>query len=422
MSVFGVFAVLITATALLAWFNERFLRLPATIGVMAAALFLSLMLIVGARLGLPAEHWAEEVLGQVDFNAVLMQGMLSLLLFAGALHVDLNRLLERKWSILSLATVGVVLSTFLMGGLFYLLLRLFDINIPFIYALLFGALISPTDPIAVMGILRGAKAPERLETMIIGESLFNDGVGVVVFTVVLGVATAGHAISAPEVGKLFLEEAVGGALYGFVLGYVAYRMLKSVDQHTVEILITLALVTGGYYLAGVLHTSGPIAMVVAGLFIGKHGRIFGMSEGSREHRDNFWELPDEILNALLFAIIGFEILVLDPEPRLLPIVVLMIPLALVVRFVTVGAPISLLARVRDYPPSTVALMTWGGLRGGISIALALAIPASPYRDVILFVTYGIVVFSILVQGLTVGRAVRWAMVRMETREAARTGR
>jgi len=421
MSVFGVFAVLITATALLAWFNERFLRLPATIGVMAAALFLSLMLIVGARLGLPAEHWAEEVLGQIDFNAVLMQGMLSLLLFAGALHVDLNRLLERKWSILSLATVGVVLSTFLMGGLFYLLLRLFEINIPFVYALLFGALISPTDPIAVMGILRGAKAPERLETMIIGESLFNDGVGVVVFTVVLGVATAGHDISALEVGKLFMEEAVGGALYGFVLGYVAYRMLKSVDQHTVEILITLALVTGGYYLAGVLHTSGPIAMVVAGLFIGNHGRVFGMSEGSREHLDNFWELTDEILNALLFSIIGFEILVLDPEPRLLPIVVLMIPLALVVRFVTVGAPISLLARVRDYPPSTVALMTWGGLRGGISIALALAIPASPYRDVILFVTYGIVVFSILVQGLTVGRAVRWAMARMETREAARTG-
>jgi len=422
MSVFGVFAVLITATALLAWFNERFLRLPATIGVMAAALFLSLLLIVAGQLGLGAERWAEELLGQVDFNAVLMQGMLSFLLFAGALHVDLNRLLERKWSILSLATIGVVLSTFLMGGLFYLLLRLFEINIPFIYALLFGALISPTDPIAVMGVLRGAKAPKRLETMIIGESLFNDGVGVVVFTVVLGVAAAGHEASTLEVGKLFLEEAVGGALYGFALGYVAYRMLKAVDQHTVEILITLALVTGGYYLAGVLHTSGPIAMVVAGLFIGNHGRVFGMSDGSREYLDNFWELTDEILNALLFAIIGFEILVLDSEPRVLAIVALTIPLLLVVRFVTVGAPISLLARVRDYPPSTVALMTWGGLRGGISIALALAIPASPYRDLILVVTYGVVVFSILVQGLTVGRAVRWAMVRMETREAARAGR
>ena len=420
MSVFGVFAVLITATAVLAWFNERFLRLPSTIGVMAAALFVSLMLIVAAQLGLGAERWAEELLGQIDFNAVLMQGMLSFLLFAGALHVDLNRLLERKWSILSLATIGVVLSTFLMGGLFYLLLRLFDIQIPFIYALLFGALISPTDPIAVMGVLRGAKAPKRLETMIIGESLFNDGVGVVVFSVILGIAAAGHDVSALEVGKLFLEEAVGGVFYGLALGYVAYRMLRSVDQHTVEILITLALVMGGYYLAGVLHTSGPIAMVVAGLFIGNHGRVFGMSEGSRQHLDNFWELTDEILNALLFAIIGFEILVLDPEPRLLPIVALTVPLALAVRFVCVGAPISLLARVRDYPPGTVALMTWGGLRGGISIALALAIPASPYRDVIVVVTYGIVVFSILVQGLTVGRAVRWVIARIESRDASRS--
>ncbi|RKZ12857.1 sodium:proton antiporter [bacterium] len=420
MSVFGVFAVLMTATAVLAWFNERFLRLPSTIGVMAAALFVSLMLIVAAQLGLGAERWAEELLGQIDFNAVLMQGMLSFLLFAGALHVDLNRLLERKWSILSLATIGVVLSTFLMGGLFYLLLRLFDIQIPFIYALLFGALISPTDPIAVMGVLRGAKAPKRLETMIIGESLFNDGVGVVVFSVILGIAAAGHDVSALEVGKLFLEEAVGGVFYGLALGYVAYRMLRSVDQHTVEILITLALVMGGYYLAGVLHTSGPIAMVVAGLFIGNHGRVFGMSEGSRQYLDNFWELTDEILNALLFAIIGFEILVLDPEPRLLPIVALTVPLALAVRFVCVGAPISLLARVRDYPPGTVALMTWGGLRGGISIALALAIPASPYRDVIVVVTYGIVVFSILVQGLTVGRAVRWVIARIESRDASRS--
>jgi CPA1 family monovalent cation:H+ antiporter len=278
MSVFGVFAVLITATAILAWVNERFLRLPSTIGVMAAALSISLLLIVAAPLGLGAEDWAEDLLGRVDFNAVLMEGMLSFLLFAGALHVDLSRLLERKWSILSLATLGVVLSTFLLGGLFYLLLRLSGIEIPFIHALLFGALISPTDPIAVMGILRGARAPERLETMIIGESLFNDGVGVVVFTVVLGVAAAGHDLSMFDVGRLFLKEAVGGLLFGLALGYLAYRMLRAVDRATVEILITLALVMGGYHLAGVLHTSGPIAMVVAGLFIGNHGRVFGMSE------------------------------------------------------------------------------------------------------------------------------------------------
>jgi CPA1 family monovalent cation:H+ antiporter len=411
MSVFGVFAVLITATALLAWFNERFLRLPSTIGVMTAALVLSLLLIAGGWLGLGGERWAEELLGTIDFNILLMQGMLSFLLFAGALHVDLNALLERKWSILSLATIGVVLSTLLMGTLFYLLADLFGAPIPYLWALLFGALISPTDPIAVMGILRNANAPKSLESMIIGESLFNDGVGVVVFSLLLGIAASGHEVSAGEAGLLFLEEAVGGAVFGLVLGYLAYRLLRSVDQHAVEVLITLALVSGGYYLAGRLHTSGPIAMVVAGLFIGNHGRVFGMSEKSRERLDNFWELIDEILNALLFAMIGFEILILDLEPVFLPIVMFTIPLALAVRFVCVGAPISVLKLVRGYPWGTVGLMTWGGVRGGISIALALALPASPHRALILVVTYAIVVFSILVQGLSLGRAVRWAMAR-----------
>jgi len=411
MSIFGVFAVLITATALLAWFNERFLRLPSAIGVMTAALVLSLLLIFAGWLGLGGDRWAEQLLGTIDFNALLMQGMLSFLLFAGALHVDLNSLLERKWSILTLATIGVVLSTLTLGSLFYFLVKIFGMQIPYLYALLFGALISPTDPIAVMGILRNARAPKSLESMIIGESLFNDGVGVVVFSLLLGIATSGHEVTAGEAGMLFLEEAVGGVLYGLALGYLAYRLLRSVDQHTVEILITLALVSGGYYLAGKLHTSGPIAMVVAGLFIGNHGRVFGMSEGSREYLDNFWELIDEILNALLFAMIGFEILVLDLEPAYLPIVLFTIPLALAVRFVCVGLPISLLRLVRGYPWGTVGLMTWGGVRGGISIALALALPASPYRDLILVVTYAVVVFSILVQGLSLGRAVSWAMAR-----------
>jgi len=378
---------------------------------MAAALVLSLLLIVAGQLGLGAELWAERLLGEVDFSVLLMQGMLSFLLFAGALHVDLNALLDRKWPILSLATIGVVASTLLLGSLFYLLVRLFDIQIPFIHALLFGALISPTDPIAVMGILRSARAPKSLESMIIGESLFNDGVGVVVFSLLLGIAASGHEVSAVEAGTLFLEEAVGGVIFGLVLGYVAYRLLRAVDERTVEILITLALVSGGYYLAGVLHTSGPIAMVVAGLFIGNHGRIFGMSDSSREHLDSFWELIDEILNALLFAIIGFEILILDPEPAYLPIAAFTIPLALAVRFVCVGTPISLFKLVRGYPRGTVGLMTWGGVRGGISIALALALPASPYRDLILVVTYAIVVFSILIQGLSLGRAVSWVMDR-----------
>jgi CPA1 family monovalent cation:H+ antiporter len=408
MNLFAIFAVLITITALLSYLNERVLRLPPTIGVMAAALTCSLLLAVAGRLGLGVDGWAEAMLARVDFGDVLMDGMLSFLLFAGALHVNLGDLVERKWSILSLATFGVVLSTLLVGTGIYLLLPIFGLGLPYGYALLFGALISPTDPIAVLGILRKAKAPRRLEATIIGESLFNDGVGVVVFTLILGLVAGGHEVSAMGAGGLFLAEAVGGAAFGLVLGYVAYRMLKTVDQHVVELLITLSLVSGGYVLAGALHTSGPIAMVVAGLFIGNHGRVFGMSDGSRQYQDVFWELIDGILNAILFVMIGFEVLVLRWQPGWFLAGALTIPLLLVVRLACVGLPISILRLFRQFDPATVRLMTWGGVRGGISIALALSLPASAHRELILVITYTVVVFSILVQGLTVGRAVRWA--------------
>ncbi len=409
MSLFALFAVLITVTALLTYLNERFLRLPPTIGAMAAALCLSIALALLGQLGLGVDDWAEALLRQVDFDALLMEGMLSFLLFAGALHVNLGDLLERKWVILSLATFGVLLSTFLVGSLFYLLLGLLGLQIPFLYALLFGALISPTDPIAVLGVLRGANAPRTLESKIIGESLFNDGVGVVLFTVILGFAAGGHEISLGAAAALFLEEALGGAILGLVLGYVAFRLLKSVDNYTVEVLITLSLVAGGYSLAGALHTSGPIAMVVAGLFIGNHGRIFGMSDRTRAHLDTFWELLDEILNALLFVLIGLEVLILSLETGYLLAGLLGIPLVLAVRFVSVGVPIRILRTFRAFGRHTVSLLTWAGVRGGISIALALSLPPSPHRSLVLFVTYVIVVFSILVQGLSVGRAVRWAL-------------
>jgi CPA1 family monovalent cation:H+ antiporter len=411
MSLFSLFAVLISITALLSYLNERWLRLPPTIGVMAAALVCSLLLALGGRLGLGGDALAETMLQRLDFGEVLMQGMLSYLLFAGALHVNLDDLLNRKWSILSLATVGVVLSTLVLGGLSYSLVRACGLELPFGYALLFGALISPTDPIAVLGILRGAGAPKRLEATIIGESLFNDGVGVVVFTVIFGIVVGGNEPSALFIGELFLVEALGGALFGLGLGYATYRLLKSVDRHLVELLITLAAVSGGYALAGALHTSGPIAMVVAGLFIGNHGRVFGMSDGSRQIQDTFWELIDEILNALLFVMIGFEVLVLRWQPVYFAVGLLAIPLSLLVRFGCVGLPISILSRFREFDPATVRLMTWGGIRGGISIALALSLPPSPERELILVMTYAIVIFSVLVQGLTVGRAVRWAMRR-----------
>ena len=256
MSLFAVFAVIITITALLSYVNERFLRLPATIGVMVAALCCSLLLALSGRLGLGGEGWALLLLEQVDFGDVLMNGMLSFLLFAGSLHVDLNALVRRVWSIVSLATVGVVLSTVLIGTAIYYVLPPFGLQLPYGYALLFGALISPTDPIAVLGILRGAKAPKDLEAMIIGESLFNDGVGVVVFTLVLGLVGAGHGFSLVKAGELLLTEVLGGVAIGLALGYVTYRLLKTVDQHVVELLITLALVSGGYVLAGALHASG----------------------------------------------------------------------------------------------------------------------------------------------------------------------
>ena len=411
MSLFGIFAVLITVTAILSYLNERFLRLPPTIGVMTAALLFSVVLTLLGQMGLVVDRWAEELFRTIDFNTVLMKGMLSFLLFAGALHVDLGDLLDRKWTILSLSTVGVVLSTLMLGTAFYFLVGVAGIDVPFGYALLFGALISPTDPVAVLGILRCAGAPKRLESMIIGESLFNDGVGVVVFTLILGLVASGEQVGVIGAGELFLVEAVGGVVLGLVLGYVAYRLARSVDNYTVEILITLSLVSGGYVLAGALHTSGPIAMVVAGLFIGNHGRVFGMSEKTRGYLDRFWELLDEILNAMLFVMIGFELLVLDLEPAWLLLGLLAIPLVLAVRFVCVGIPVSILRTVRSFDRGTIGLMTWGGIRGGISIALALSLPPSRERELILLVTYAVVIFSIVVQGLTLGRAVRWATAR-----------
>ena len=409
VSGFALIGLVLGVTAVLAWINERWLKLPTAIGVMAGALVLSLSLFGLEAAGVLSETWADRIIEQVDFGDVLMNGMLSFLLFAGAMHVDLGDLRDRKWSIGILATVGVVFSTFLVGTLFWLLAGAVGFELPWIWALAFGALISPTDPVAVLGVMKGANAPQGLSSMVAGESLFNDGVGVVVFTVIAGLLTGAGHLDAAHIGELFAIEALGGIVFGLVLGWIAYRMLKTIDNHPVEILITVALVGGGYALASALHTSGPIAMVVAGLFMGNHGRFFGMSDDTREALDGFWEVVDEILNAILFVMIGLELLVLAFSGQRLLLGLATIPLVLAVRFVSVGVPITALRRVREYVPHTVKLMTWCGVRGGISIALALALPASPYRDVVLSVTYAVVVFSVLVQGLTVGQAVRRAL-------------
>lgn len=406
MGIFDVTAVLVTIAAVFSFINYRFIKLPAAIGLMFIALAMSLGLIALAKLGFPGLELAvDRFVRRIDFSETLMHGMLSFLLFAGALHVNLNDLAKQKWVIATLATVGTVSSTFVVGGLFWVLVSALGLPVPFIFCLLFGALISPTDPIAVLGILKSAGAPKSLETKITGESLFNDGIGVVVFIVLFKLAIGGQELSAGDVALLFAEEAIGGIVYGLILGGIAYWMLIRVDNYSVEVLITLAVVMGGYSLALAIHTSGPIAMVVAGLFIGNHGRRLAMSERTRGHLDTFWELIDEIMNTVLFVLIGLEVLILAFSGKIALAAILTIPMVLLARFLCVGVPIQILGLRREFSPGVVKILTWGGLRGGISVALALSIPPGPERNIILPVTYSVVVFSILVQGLTIGRLI-----------------
>jgi CPA1 family monovalent cation:H+ antiporter len=416
MEMFEIAAGLVTLAALFSYVNERWCKLPTTIGLMLIALVCSSLLIVLGLFVPAVTTRAAAVIGAIDFNETLMHGMLGFLLFAGALHINLNDLAKQKWLIAGLASVGVAVSTLVVGTLAWGVFRLVGVDVRFIYCLLFGALISPTDPIAVMAILKQAGAPKGLEIKIAGESLFNDGVGVVIFLGIWEIATGEYGFDVGHLTALFLQEAVGGALLGLGLGYVAYRMLKNVDNYSVEILISLALAAGGYALADRIHMSGPIAMVVAGLLIGNHGRAFALSPKSCEHLDTFWELADEILNAVLFVLIGLEVIVLTFTGRFLLAGVIMIPAVLAARWISVGLPIGVARRWQTLHPQAQRILTWGGLRGGISVALALSIPTLardgspiPEREVLLAVTYLIVVFSIVVQGLTIGSVVKHAL-------------
>lgn len=409
MSLTNILAILISLAALFSYINYRFIKLPTTIGLLLIALMMSLGIIILDRIGIPLEARARTLLAQINFNETLMQGMLSALLFVGALHVHLDELKKQRWVVALLASVGVITSIFIIGFTSYWIFELLGLNIPFIYCLLFGTLISPTDPIAVIGILKTLGAPKSLETKIAGESLFNDGVAVVIFLALLGMVGAGHGATSEvtplSVTLLFVQEAIGGAIFGFITGYIAFRMLASIDNYQVEILITLALVFGGYALASTLHLSGPIAIVIAGLLIGNKGREHAMSDTTRQHLDDFWELIDEILNALLFVLIGLELLVLSFNMQYLWAGLLMLPLVIIARFIAVGLPISVLRLGKSFSPRTIRILTWGGLRGGISIALALALPAGETREALLVITYIIVIFSIVVQGLTIGKLI-----------------
>lgn len=312
MSFFQVSAIILTLAAMASYINYRFLRLPSTIGLMLIPLLVSLLLILASKLGLHLEHYVQPVLARIDFSEALLNGMLSFLLFAGALHIDLAVLRKERWPVAALATFGVALSTFLVGGIMFFVLGALGLAVGFLPCLIFGALISPTDPIAVLALLKQAHTSPELETRIAGESLFNDGVGVVIFAVLCEMIVGDPAAAANgwHVARLLLQEGVGGIVLGMILGYLAYRLLKSVDNYRVEVLITLSLATGGYALANYLHTSGPLAIVTAGLLVGNHGRAYAMSDETRENLDTFWELIDEVLNAVLFVLIGLEVLVL----------------------------------------------------------------------------------------------------------------
>jgi CPA1 family monovalent cation:H+ antiporter len=401
MSTQEIITITIVLTALFAYINNRFIKWPPTIGIMVLSLLCSMLLAPfgGSNSGLLKK--ATELATSVNFEDVLMNFMLSFLLFAGAIHIDAAKLKKERWPIILLATAGTLISTFLVGGMVYGLFILFHIGIPFIYCLLFGALISPTDPIAVLAILKEAKIPASLELKISGESLFNDGVAVVIFISIAEVARSGD-FSAVAVSKLFLQEAVGGLLFGGVLGYAGFWALRSIDDYKVEVLITLAIVMGGYFLAGRLHISGPLAMVVAGIITGNKKHV-GLSAVSRDYLDKFWELIDEILNAVLFLLIGLEMLIIKINPVVMVIGGISILIVLLARWISVFIPVSLLRYKIKFEKNAVTILTWGGLRGGLSVAMALSLGTNMYRDEFVLITYIIVVFSILVQGLTIGK-------------------
>jgi len=408
MNIFSIITILIVLSAVFGYINVRFLKLPTTIGLMVVAMvFTSIVLGIG-HYSPKVYQMAEDFILQIDFSTVILEVLLSFLLFAGALHTDFDELREQRWPIFVFATIGVLLSTFLVGGLTYGLLQLIGLPTAFIYCLLFGALISPTDPIAVLGILKQAGVPKQLETKIVGESLFNDGIGVVIFLTIFNIASSGNGhTELGEIALLFAEEVGGGVGLGLLLGFISSRLMKRINDYEVEVLITLAMVMGGYLLATYLHFSGPLAMVVAGLFLGNQKvRSLTMSDLTENYVDKFWELMDVLCNAVLFVLIGLEIIVLTLDGQYILAGVLAIPIVLLSRFSALALPVNFFQKRLNFVKGTTPIMTWGGLRGGISIALALSLTSDMPRDLILTMTYIVVLFSIVVQGLTVESLVK----------------
>ncbi len=403
MTIFQIVAIVLTFAAIGGYVNEKFFKLPSTIGHMGFALLFSLLVLGAGKVGFIDIAFLREIIASIDFSTLVLHGMLSFLLFAGALHVNLNDLKHVRLPVGILASVGVIASTLIVGTLTWWLAGLIGIDLPYAYALVFGALISPTDPIAVLSILKQIGVPKPLYMKIGGESLFNDGVGVVVFLSLLGIAAGGENFHVNEFLHDLAREAVGGLVLGITLGWGTYKLMQSIDEYKTETMLTLALVTGGYALAETLHVSAPLCMVAAGLIIGNHGREKGMSAKTREHLDSFWQLLDELLNDVLFLLIGLEMIIITFVKENLVLGLLSIFTVLIARFLSVAFPISIMRLTQNFERGTIRLMTWGGLRGGLSIAMALSLPETPEKSTILTLTYVVVLFSIMVQGTTFKR-------------------
>lgn len=405
MELYYSFSVLIVLAALFSYANIRFLKLPGTIGIMIIAMLVSVAIrLLGDSYFPDATKEFFQLFNSLDFNEILMGAMLNFLLFAGAMHVNILDLKNLRWTIATYATISVVLSAFIISAILYYIAPYFGIQIPYIYCLLFGTLISPTDPIVVLGILKQAKVPKIIETKITGESLFNDGVAVVMFAVVLQIATnPNFDADFASVSKLFLMEAGGGVLLGLLLGFTASKSMKKIDDYKVSALITLSIVMGGFLIAKELHVSSPLAMVIAGLIIGNYGKKVAMSKTTRDYLAKFWELIDEIMNAILFLFIGFELLLIEDLMDQILLGIVTIFIVLLSRMLSIIIPARTILRKNTFSKGSLIVLVWGGIRGGVSIALVLSMPNSEWKDLLLEITYIVVLFSIVIQGLTVGK-------------------
>lgn len=418
MELYYSFSALIVLASIFAYLNYRFLKLPSTIGIMVIAIVVSIFLVSFGETVLPRTFGhLNKLMGSIDFTEVLMGAMLNFLLFAGGIHININDLKEQFWPVVIFSTAGVVISTFVVGFGVYYLLPLVGLQLPFIYCLVFGALISPTDPVAVLSILKQANVSKSLETKVAGESLFNDGMAVVVFTVVMQLAIGKEVdLGVENIILLLMKEAGGGLLLGVILGWVTSRLMREVDDYIISVLVTLSVVMGGYLIARQMHISGPLTMVAAGLFMGNFNVKFKMKSVTQDYLIKFWELIDEILNAVLFLFIGFELLMIkDLKHFMIPGLVAIV-VVLLARFISIWGPTKFMSFKTRFSPQTVKVLVWGGIRGGVSIALAMSIPKGEYSNVILSITYCVVVFSIIVQGLTIAKVANPNKIAKEEQE------